>query len=105
MPGRPDKEAKKQALQRWKAGQRADAQARLPMPDARMEAMFDMLDVELPIRGCDHSLRLVRGWLIANGLPVEPVLEWARENGSYCGCEVLANAEEAWHHARGDTNW
>ena len=74
MGARPDKRGRKEALNRWKAEQRAAARAKLPLPDEQMKTLFDMLDKELPRQGCDHTLRLTRNWLAAQGLPVEPVV-------------------------------
>jgi hypothetical protein len=96
MAERPNKRSRKKALGQWKAVQRSTARAALPLPDERMKALFDVLDTELSIRGCDHTLRLTRGWLAAEGLPAEPVIEWLRANGGYCDCEASANAEDAW---------
>ncbi len=105
MTNRPDKRTRKEALGLWKAQQRAAARANLPLPNAQMQALFDMLDVELPQRGCDHTLRLVREWLTRQGLNVEPVEAWLHENGGYCDCEALANAEQAWQDAIHEVNW
>jgi hypothetical protein len=38
-------------------------------------------------------------------VPVERVVLWLNDNGFYCDCEALANAEEAWRHAIGDVDW
>jgi hypothetical protein len=70
-----------------------------------MKAMFDMLDVDLLRQGCDHTLRLTRAWLESEGLPVEEVVAWLRDNGGCCDCEALANAEQAWQDAIHDVNW
>ena len=102
---RKEKRSRKEALDRWKAEQRAAARAKLPLPDDQMKGLFDMLDVELPRHGCDHTLRLTVVWLKSNDLPVEPVINWLQNNGGYCDCEVLANAEEAWQNAIQDVNW
>jgi hypothetical protein len=105
MAGRPDKRRRKEALDRWKADQRAAARAKLPLPADQMQALFDMLDIELPRQGCDHTLRLIRAWLVLSALPVEPVVAWLHDNGGYCDCEALVNAEEAWQSAIHDVNW
>lgn len=105
MVERKDKRSRKEALDRWKAEQRAAARAKLPLPADQMRALFDMLDVEFPRQGCDHTLRLTRSWLETNGLPVEAVVDWLRENGGNCDCEALANAEQAWQDAIHDVNW
>jgi hypothetical protein len=105
MAGRPDKRGRKEALDRWKADQRAAARAKLPLPDEQMKALFEMLEVEFPRQGCDQTLRLTRSWLAAHGLPVELVIAWLHDNGGFCDCEALANAEEAWQYAIEDVNW
>jgi hypothetical protein len=96
MADQNERRSRKEALHRWKAQQRAASRAKLPLSDGQMKAMFDMLDVEFPRQGCDHTLRLTRAWLHSNGLPVEAVVDWLHENGGFCDCEALANAEEAW---------
>jgi hypothetical protein len=102
---RPDKRRRKELLAKWGADQRAAARAKVPLPDEQMQALFDMLDVEIPRQGCDHSLRLTRAWLANKELPAEPVVAWLQDNGGYCDCEALMNAEEAWRNAIGDVNW
>ncbi len=105
MVDRKEKRSRKEALDRWKADQRAAARANLPLPNEQMQAMFDMLDIEFPIRGCDHTLRLTIEWLVSNSLPVEGVVTWLRDNGGFCDCEALANSEQAWQEAIRDVNW
>jgi hypothetical protein len=102
MADRKDKRSRKELTDRWKADQRAAARAKLPLPDDQMKAMFDMLDVEFPRQGCDHTLRITRAWLQSKGLPVEAVVAWLHDNGGGCDCEALANAEEAWLEANHD---
>jgi hypothetical protein len=105
MSKRPDERRRKEALDSWKAEQRVTARAALPLPDAQMSALFDMLAVELPSKGCNHTLRLTRQWLVENGHPVASVEEWLIANGGCCDCEVLANSEQAWLDAIHDVNW
>ena len=105
MTQRKDKRGRKEALDRWKADQRRAPRAKLPLTNDEMQAMFDMLDVELPRQGCDHSLRLTRAWLASQGLSTELVVAWLRDNGGFCDCEVLANSEHAWRDAIHDVNW
>jgi hypothetical protein len=100
-----DKRSRKEALDRWKADQRAAARAKLPLPDDQMKAMFDMLDLEFPRQGGDHTLRLTRAWLQSKGLPVDAVVAWLHDNGGFCDCEVLANAEQKWRDAIHDVRW
>lgn len=94
-----DKTDKKARLKACREDERAKARALLPLPDAEMKALFDMLDQHLPERGCDHSRMLTEEWLRSHGHPVDPVIQWLDANGGFCDCEVLANAEQAWQEA------
>jgi hypothetical protein len=96
---RPDKKKRKEAVHRWKAEQRVAARAKLPLPNDQMQALFDMLDVEFPKKGCNGTLRLTREWLKTQGLPVDSVVSWLNDNGGFCDCEALANSEGAWREA------
>jgi hypothetical protein len=105
MAERPDKLQRKERIDRWRADQRAAARAKLPLPNDRMQELFDALDSDVPRSGCDHTLRLTQAWLHRKNIAPEPVLEWLRENGGYCDCEALANAEQAWREAISDVDW
>ena len=105
MAKRPHKRQRKEALDQWKAQQRAAARTKLPLPDEQMQALFEALDTELPRQGCDHTLRLVHRWLQEKDLPAEQVEQWLRDHGGYCDCEAFANAEQAWRDAIHDVNW
>jgi hypothetical protein len=95
-----DKADKKARLRAWREEERDKARALLPLPDEGMKALFDMLDEELPKAGCDHTRRLTEHWLRTQGHTVESVIVWLEENGGFCDCEALANAEQAWQSAR-----
>jgi hypothetical protein len=99
MKDREHKQGRKEVLDRWKAGQRSAARSKLPLPDGQMQAMFDMLDKELLRQACDRTLRLTRTWLESNARPLESVVAWLHDNGGFCDCEALANAEQAWQDA------
>jgi hypothetical protein len=90
---------KKALLKQWKADQRTKARAKLPLPNEQMKALFDTLDLELPQRGCDKTLRIVREWCEQYGVAFGPVDAWLVENGGCCDCEALANVEPAWLEA------
>jgi hypothetical protein len=104
MADRKDKSSRKAAQDRWKADQRETARAELPLPNYEMQELFDMLDVEFPRQGCDHTLRLTHAWLVAKGLPVDSVIGWLQENGGSCDCEALANAGQAWQESVRDVD-
>jgi hypothetical protein len=81
-----DKPSRKEKLQQWRAQQRAVARAQLPLPDAQMRVLFDMLNGALTARGCDHTLRLVREWAERGGIDFEVLAAWCHENGGHCDC-------------------
>ena|SRR5258708_5135775 len=104
MAARPDKQNRKAALAAWKTRQRAIARTKFPLPNEQLRALFDMLDVELPRRGCDHTLRLVRAWCNLGCIACEPVEAWLHDNGGHCDCEALANTEQAFKEAISNTD-
>ena len=67
---------------------------RLPLPPPQMRALFDFVDEHLQESDCDRSLRHTLAFIESQDVPEEPVLEWLREAGGYCDCEVISNAEE-----------
>ncbi len=105
MPKRPDKQARKVALDKWKADGRAAARAALPLGRDQMQALFDWLDREVPRQGCDHTLRLTEQWLREGGHDEESVVAWLRDNSGYCDCEALVNAEQNWLDAIYDVDY
>ena len=104
MMDRPDKKKRKEMLAQVRAKQRAEARSTLPLPAGQMRHLFDMLDQELPRRGCDHTLRITEEWLRDERLEVEGVLNWLRTNGGYCDCEALLNAEEQFQDCMHDVD-
>jgi hypothetical protein len=86
----------------WQAQQRASARAAFPLSDADLSAMFEELDDQLERDPCDHTLRFTMRWLASSGHASGPVVDWLRDNGGYCDCEVVANVCDHWEQARGD---
>ena len=68
MAERPDKQRRKEILKRIREEQRAKARAALPLSEDQLRALFDTLDRELRIEGCDRTLRLTRRFLEQQGL-------------------------------------
>jgi len=88
---------KKQELKkRWKKAEKDAARSMFPLPNDKMEAMFDAVEITLEDAGCDHSLRMTTEWLRSNGVDVTAVVTWLKNNGGYCDCEVVANARDHW---------
>lgn len=99
MGERAEKQNKKSALKAWKAQQRAAARLEFPLPEKQLGRLFDWLDAELPRRGCDHTLRLVREWCARESVEAAPIEAWLHENGGHCDCEALANSEQSFRES------
>lgn len=95
-----DEATKKRLKSQVRDHQRKAALSALPLPIAELEAMFDMLNVELPRQGCDHSRRITEAWLVGRGHDVPSVFAWLDTQGGFCDCEVLANVEEEFDEAK-----
>ena len=93
---RLDKHRRKELLREAKRKEMASAFAALPVDNSELQALFDMLDVRLPVDGCDHSRRLTIAHIRERSLPESSMLQWLDDNGGFCDCEVLANSEQAW---------
>ncbi len=89
-----DKATKKRLKAQVRDHERKVAMAALPLPVTELAAMFDMLDIELPLQDCDHSRRITKAWLAGRGHDVDAVCAWLDTQGGYCDCEVLANVEQ-----------
>jgi hypothetical protein len=81
-------------LNDWKAAQRAKAEADLPASIETLLGLFDELDKRLSTAPCDHSLRFTLSWADKVGIDRSALVEWAREHGGYCDCEVLGNVPD-----------
>lgn len=66
----------------------------LPMSIELFNELFDVLDERLAIQGCDDTLKITLEFLAEKSIPASIAVEWMKEHGGYCDCEVLANVED-----------
>jgi hypothetical protein len=85
----------------WKAAEKSAARAQFPLPNDKLEAMFDAVESSLENDGCDHSSRATIAWLTNMGFDVDTVVQWLENNGGFCDCEVVANARDHFEENRG----
>ena len=94
MPSKSERQRRKALLRSLREAERKTKAAKLPLVPAQMRALFDFVDKALQESACDYSLRHTLTFIESQQLAKDPVLEWLREAGGYCDCEVILNAEE-----------
>jgi hypothetical protein len=80
---------KRRKINAWKAEVRAKAEAALPAPKELLIDLFDELDERLSTAACDHTLRFTCEWADRAGVDRDALVDWTREHGGFCDCEVL----------------
>ena len=94
-----EKSKRKEILKAIKEKELAEFRQNLPMSEDKFIRLFELLDVELNARGCDHDLKLTEQ--ILSNLDVKDVLSvltWLEEQGGYCDCEVMMNVEQKFEY-------
>ena len=91
----------RQAIKRQiKERERQAFLAAMPLAVDEVRHLFDFVADNIgPIgpdlsSSCDHSLRFAKEWCERNNLDDSVILEWLRENGGFCDCEILWNVDE-----------
>ena len=96
MTTKEEKRRRREINQKLKREERARAEAALPLDKSTLQNLFDYVDRQLEVNGCDHTLRAAQEFIEQNGLPEEAIIDWLEKYGGYCDCEVIANVEEYW---------
>ena len=89
-----DKLTKKDLLKKFKKETKENLKSSLPIPVETFKALFDHLDMKLNEQECDDTLAITIEYLETENLPLDSTVEWLKNNGGFCDCEVLANIEE-----------
>ena len=85
------KEAKNQFKAAWKDEFRKSLPADLPVLQEFMRRLDQMLSES---DGCDHSLAKTEAASKSLNLEPSQIVEWVRNWGGYCDCEVIYNVDE-----------
>ena len=94
MSGQSEKDKRKVILRQLKAKEKENFNNSLPMDKKIFHELFDHLDENLG-NECDHSLTMTTEFLKEKGIEnIGKVVEWLKDNGGYCDCEVLMNVKE-----------
>jgi len=94
MPEHSEKRRRKAILHELKSAGQTKAEAALPAPKDQLKALFVWVDEHLDGH-CDHGHRHTLEYIRAHGLDEERTVEWLREHGGYCDCEVVMNVEDS----------
>ena len=95
MPSKEEKERRKKLVKTLQEKEHAGAIAKLPLSKQDMREMFDWVDAKLQ-DGCDTTLRYTLEFIKGRELPEEEIVQWLKEYGGGCDCEVIANVESTW---------
>ncbi len=80
----------------WKEQERKKAQAAFPLSSELLESLFTFVEAQVDNEGCDHTHRFTERWVSENTQQHTQIFEWLEENGGFCDCEVIANAQDHW---------
>ena len=100
MPSQKEKEQRKHIRDRLKQQERDSFVQSLPVNQEVFKHLFDYLDAQLQLHGCNHTDMLTREFLANNCVKTEEVIEWLNEHGGFCDCEVLLNVEDEFLNMR-----
>ncbi len=95
------KQYRKAALAAWKSKEFSAAKSNLPLSTTLMKTLFYTLDEKLTEQGCDHTLKIVKGWCVETEVNFTDLNTWLEAIGGHCDCEALDNGEEAFSAAIG----
>jgi hypothetical protein len=96
MPSPKEKQKHKSIRRQLAQEAKSKANQQRPISLEHLHGLFDFLDSQFEHQPCDHSLRITREFLVAQGLDPDKITPWLGEYGGFCDCEVLANVEEHW---------
>ena len=94
MPDKAEKARRKGILRSQRDSMKRAKRDQFPIAATELRGLFDFLDKELPMNECNHTLRFTHEFIARRSLPEMRILNWLEQNGGYCDCEALNNAEQ-----------
>ena len=85
---------KRKLLQEYQVKQMEEFEENLPMEKKLFYELFDYLNDKSETVECNHDFSLTNEFLKDKNMDIEKVIEFLRENGAGCDCEVIFNVEE-----------
>jgi hypothetical protein len=96
MARSPDQQRHREILKAVKANTERHEDADRPTALDELRSLFAFLDERIAVEGCHHTMRLTQTFLQDRNLPVNVILEWCKQYGGFCDCEVAANVGSRW---------
>lgn len=85
---------KRKLLEEYQVEQMEEFEENLPMEKNLFYELFDYLNDKSETVDCNHDFSLTNEFLKDKNVDIEKVIEFLRENGAGCDCEVIFNVEE-----------
>lgn len=85
---------KRKFLQEYQVKQMEEFEENLPTEKKLFYELFDYLNDKSETVECNHDFSLTTEFLKDKNANIEKVIEFLRENGASCDCEVIFNVEE-----------
>ena len=100
MPSQQEKCRRKHIRNNLKQQERESFVQSLPVNQEVFKQLFDYLNAELQLHGCNHTDKLTRYFLDKNCANTDEVIEWLNEHGGFCDCEIVWNVEDEFLNMR-----
>ncbi len=97
MSTKKEKIDRKKIIQDLKQQNKQKFRQSLPASQEVFQELFDYLDSKFDDQGCNHTNVLTVKFLNDHDLSPEPIINWLKDQGGYCDCEILANVEDKFH--------
>jgi hypothetical protein len=85
-------ERKRELLRKSKGKEKRLRASAMPFPPAILNGLLNKLDAELATGG-GHTLQHTEAFLKSRNVPLEPALEWLRDQGGDSDREILQNVD------------
>ncbi len=94
MPSKSEKARRKEIQKQLRQKEMNDFLSELPIDENLMNQLFDYIDNELSEKDCDHNFQITNKFFKNLKMKSDKTIEWLKNNGAYCDCEILLNVEE-----------
>jgi hypothetical protein len=83
---------RKELIKKWKEDELKRIKLSMPITPTELNDLIEYLDMKL--NECDRTLNLTQRFLDKHKLDKIATIDWLRNNGGYCDCEVIYNISD-----------